>query len=204
MTTMKSLIYSMVMVNGFSMMSLEMLASKMISPYFGHSITVWGAIISIFMLALAIGAILGGRLSRRHSKINVLAGLFLTLTISSAALSTLYDFILELVEALSLATNTKLLVSLLLLFGPFTVVSGMVTPYSIQILANTGKQSGDAAGLLYFLSTLSCAFGTIMTSFYFVIWFSVDVILILNVTLLLSLTCISFFLSKTPVLGSTV
>lgn len=192
---MKSLIYSMVMVNGFSMMSFEMLASKMISPYFGHSMAVWGAIISIFMLALAIGAVLGGRLSRRHSKINILAGLFLVLTITSAFFSSSYDFTLGSIEALSFATNTKLLVSLVLLFTPFTIVSGMVTPYSIQILANTGMRSGDAAGFLYFLSTIACALGTILTSFYLVIWFSVDVILTLNVTLLLSFTCISFFLS---------
>ena len=45
------------------------------APTFGSSIYVWGAIITIFMLALSIGYLIGGRLSMSVPHIRVLCGL---------------------------------------------------------------------------------------------------------------------------------
>ena len=36
------------------------------APYFGGSLSVWGSIITIFMVALSIGYLLGGKLSTRN------------------------------------------------------------------------------------------------------------------------------------------
>jgi hypothetical protein len=51
---------------------------------------------------------------------------------------------------------------------------GMVSPYSIRLLVSSEENSGRMAGLLYFVSTLGSALGTLMTSFYFVLWFEID------------------------------
>ena len=37
---------------GFVIMSLELLGGRVLAPYFGGSIYVWGSIITVFMLAL--------------------------------------------------------------------------------------------------------------------------------------------------------
>ena len=50
---------------GFSIMSLELLGGRILAPWFGSSIYVWGSIITVFMLALSIGYLTGGRLSLR-------------------------------------------------------------------------------------------------------------------------------------------
>ncbi|WP_197911910.1 fused MFS/spermidine synthase [Kineobactrum salinum] len=67
-------------------------------------------------------------------------------------------------------------VSMLLFFLP-TAVLGMIAPYSVRLLVSDRHHSGQVAGLLYFVSTLGSALGTLGTSFYFVLWFEVNQIL---------------------------
>ena len=59
-------IYLLAFVGGFVVMSLELLGGRVLAPYFGSSIYVWGSIITIFMLSLSLGYLFGGRLSLRQ------------------------------------------------------------------------------------------------------------------------------------------
>ena len=80
----------------------------------------------------------------------------------------------------------SLAVSMLLFFLP-TAVMGMIAPYSVRLLVVDTARSGQVAGMLYFISTLGSAIGTLATSFYLVLWFEVDQILItMSVTLALA------------------
>jgi hypothetical protein len=47
------------------------------------------------------------------------------------------------------------------------------------------EESGKVAGTLYFVSTLGSAIGTLMTSFYFILWFEVNTVLTLLTVVLL-------------------
>ena len=51
--------------SGFFVMALELLSGRILAPNFGNSIYVWGGVITVFMLALAVGYFIGGRLSVR-------------------------------------------------------------------------------------------------------------------------------------------
>jgi len=46
-------------VSGFFVMGIELLGGRVFAPFFGTSIFVWGAIISVFMTALALGYLVG-------------------------------------------------------------------------------------------------------------------------------------------------
>jgi hypothetical protein len=71
----------------------------------------------------------------------------------------------------------SLLASGTLFFVP-TAISGMVSPYAVRLVATSVQSTGRSAGLLYFISTFGSAAGTILTSFYMVLWFEVNQILI--------------------------
>ena len=51
-----------------------------------------------------------------------------------------------------------------------TAILGMISPYSVRLLVETHEDSGQMAGLLFFVSTIGSALGTLGTSFYFVLW----------------------------------
>jgi hypothetical protein len=78
----------------------------------------------------------------------------------------------------------SLLASTVLFFIP-TIILGMLSPYSVRLLVKNSNESGQVAGKLYFVSTLGSAIGTIVTSFYFVMWFDINTI-VLSVSLILS------------------
>jgi hypothetical protein len=55
-----------VFVSGAVLMSLEIVGSRVLAPYFGNSIFVWGSLISVVLAALSVGYYWGGWLSARE------------------------------------------------------------------------------------------------------------------------------------------
>lgn len=164
--------------SGFFVMGVELLGGRLLAPNFGSSIYVWGALIAVFMLALSLGYLAGGRWSQRDPSLKRLA-----LLLAVAALTALPVLVLsgETLENLAIAVPDPRFGSLLgatLLFFVPTFFSGMVSPYCVRLLVDDEKISGRRAGQLYFVSTFGSAGGTIMTSFYLVLWFEVNTILI--------------------------
>lgn len=172
------LVLTLAFISGFIIMSVELLGGRILAPYFGSSIYVWGSIITIFMLSLSIGYLCGGRLSLHNPNLRTYGTFYLVAAVLMLPLVLWGD---ELMEAVFLRIEDprygSLVVSMLLFFLP-TAVLGMVAPYSVRLLVSDRHHSGQIAGLLYFVSTLGSALGTLGTSFYFVLWFEVNVILL--------------------------
>ena len=53
-------------VSGGAVLALELLASRILTPYFGVSLYIWTGILSITLVALALGYWAGGRLAARR------------------------------------------------------------------------------------------------------------------------------------------
>ena len=169
-------VFALAFSGGFVIMSLELLGGRILAPWFGGSIYVWGSIITVFMLSLAAGYYLGGWFSLRSPSLGRLGGL---LVIGAAVLypatmlaESLMSWVFTRVED---PRYGSLLASLALFVAP-TVVLGAISPYSVRLLVRRQEESGKVAGTLYFFSTLGSAFGTLATSFYFVLWFEINTI----------------------------
>ncbi|MGI9324468.1 MAG: fused MFS/spermidine synthase [Pseudomonadales bacterium] len=167
-------VYSLAFTGGFVIMSMELLGGRLLAPYFGSSIYVWGSIISVFMLALSVGYLLGGRLTlakvslQRFALIFLLgAALLLPLTLGNeAAMSWIFERIID-------PRLGSLMACMVLFFVP-TVILGMISPYAVRLLVQHTHEAGAVAGRLYFVSTLGSALGTLLTSFYLVLWFEIN------------------------------
>jgi MFS family permease len=173
-----TLVLSLAFVSGFIIMAIELLGGRILAPYFGSSIYVWGSIITVFMLSLSFGYLAGGRLSVHNPRLGIYGQFFMAAAVLLLPLIYFGDAIME---ATFLRVEDprygSLLVSMLLFFLP-TAVMGMIAPYSVRLLVSNRERSGQIAGLLYFISTLGSALGTLATSFYFVLWFEVNQILL--------------------------
>lgn len=162
---------------GFTIMSIELLGGRILAPWFGSSVYVWGSIITIFMLALSGGYLLGGRLSVRAPSLTKFGSLFLVGAVLIGPLLAFGQPIMEWVFTRIEDPRYGSLVASVLLFLAPTVFLGMISPYSVRLLVRQTEHSGQVAGFLYFVSTFGSALGTLGTSFYFVLWFEVDTIL---------------------------
>ena len=173
----RALIACMAFISGFCIMTIEMLGARILSPYFGGSLSVWGSIITIFMLALALGYLLGGRLSTRTPSGVTYALFFIGAALFSVPIILFADTIMNpIMINIEDARYGSLFASIFLFFIP-TSILGMISPYSVRLMVDKEEHSGHMAGLLYFISTLGSALGTLGTSFYFVLWYEVNQIL---------------------------
>jgi len=191
------LILCLAFISGFIIMSIELLGGRILAPYFGSSIFVWGSIITVFMLSLSLGYLLGGRLSLHNPSLKQHGSFFV---LAAVLLAPLILFGNQLMEALFLVIEDprygSLIVSMILFFLP-TAVLGMIAPYSVRLLVIDSQHSGHVAGTLYFVSTMGSALGTLATSFYLVLWFEVNQILITMGLILLTSGLLAIYSSKT-------
>lgn len=164
--------------SGYYVMAFELLGARALSPYFGSGIYVWGAVITIFMLSLSIGYLLGGRLSLRRASTRVLGVLLIAAVALAIPCVVASEQILEFVfNRVDDPRYGALLASIILFFAPITLC-GAISPYAVRlIVANLGS-TGQTAGRVFFISTLGSTLGTLVTSFYLVLLFEVDQILV--------------------------
>lgn len=164
--------------SGFFVMSVELLGGRLLAPTFGSSIYVWGALITIFMLALSIGYLAGGRWSMHSPSLRRLGVILLLAAVTTLPTLVFSGDLLDAVaEAIPDPRFGSLLGAATLFFVP-TVFSGMVSPYAVRLNVDDRATSGRHAGQLYFVSTFGSAAGTLLTSFYLVLYFEVNQILI--------------------------
>ena len=92
----------------------------------------------------------------------------------------------------------SLLASIALFFIP-TIILGMISPYSVRLLVSDKNKSGQVAGVLYFVSTLGSALGTLITSFYLVLWLEVNTIIMSVCSVLIVLGAFALILNRLEV-----
>ncbi len=167
--------------SGFYVMEVELLSGRLIAPFFGNNIYVWGSVIFVFMFGLAVGYLLGGLYSRRDASVVRLCAILWTsaaVTLPTVLIGN--DFLNWIFDRI---TDPRLgsLVSCLALYFLPTLFAGMVSPYAIRIIVRNKESSGSDAGYLYFVSTIGSSLGTLLTAFYLVLLFEVNTILIFSV-----------------------
>ena len=150
-------------ISGAVVMALEVVAFRLYAPYFGYSIYVWGSMISVVMLALALGYGFGGRLADRST---TSAPLY-TVILGSA----IYQLVIvfagrPLLAALSgWGDFTGTVTATLVIFAPPMTALAGVGPYVIRLLARAGDV-GATAGLVYAASTGGSMVGVLAVSFF--------------------------------------
>mgnify|MGYP003575681409 CR=1 FL=1 len=173
-----AVIYAAAGWSGFFVMGVELLGGRLLAPYFGSSIFVWGGIIAVFMTCLSIGYLLGGHLSMKAASPRTLGALLMTEGILALPIIGMGALALEWLSYAVPDPRYGSLLGALLLFGAPTIVSGMISPYAVRLLIADVSRSGRSAGGLYFVSTLGSAAGTILTSFYFVLYLEIDTVML--------------------------
>jgi hypothetical protein len=179
--------YSIAGWSGFYVMLVELLSGRLIAPSFGSSIYVWGSVIFVFMLGLAIGYLLGGIYSQHHPSVARLCGILMASALSTLPTLLFGTLILDFMFDAVRDPRFGSLVTCLALFLIPTIFAGMVSPYAIRIIVKNKESSGHDAGYLYFISTIGSSLGTLLTAFYLVLLFEVNTILLVAISISLVL-----------------
>lgn len=177
-------------LSGALVMVIQVLGSRVIGPFFGVSLFVWTSLITVTLLALAVGYAIGGMLADRLQRPSYLFSIILV-----AGLLTLFIPILKgpiLKACLPLGLRGGAFASTLILFGPVLLLLGCVSPYLVKLAAKEMKNLGRVVGGLYALSTIGSTAGTVLTGFVLIAYLSVDQIFALSGGLLMALATFYF------------
>jgi spermidine synthase len=146
-------IYLFAVLEGATVMAVELLAARMIAPYFGSSLYVWATVIGFTLLALAIGYFAGGVIADKYGGpdtllwVLVVASAFLMLMpVSSQWLTIAFVNITP--------SAAVVLVSLILILPPLLFL-GMVPTFLIRKLSARADSAGSNTGVVYTISSAS-------------------------------------------------
>ena len=186
---------SLIFFTGAVILSLELLASKILTPFFGVSLYIWTAILSVTLIFLAIGYQFGGWITSKINSKNY-EELFIFIPFISSffiLVSTLiYPLLLPKLVGLNLLIGS-FIGSFILLSIPLVLMSAM-NPILISIVKYKDDQSSDSkSGFVLFISTIGSVFGVIFTALVLIPNFTNFSAYILNALFLIVYTLFIYF-----------
>jgi len=176
---------------GGLIMVVEVLGSRVIGPFFGVSLFVWTSLITVTLIALALGYAIGGQLADRHGKAEYLFAIIILAGVAVLLIPFYKLLAIELSVPLGLRLGAFVCASLL--FGPSLFLMGCVSPFLVKLAATELNNLGSTVGGLYAISTVGSVIGTVLTGFVLIAWLGVNSIFHL-VGVLLCLLGLSYFL----------
>ncbi|MFL6193416.1 MAG: spermidine synthase [Thermoanaerobaculia bacterium] len=185
--------YWVVAVCGGVLMALEILSSRLLAPHYGNSVYVWGSIISVFLAALSLGYLWGGRLADRQPS---MASLGRMVALAAAFEAVLLLFGTRLAGWLADLTGgnpTGTLLATTVLFGPASVLLATVSPWAVRLAARDLGHLGNTAGRLFALSTLGSLAGTLACTFLLIPFLELRQILGLLTAVTALTACVALF-----------
>ena len=160
----RNFLFFLSFLEGSAVMACELLGAKMIAPFFGSSLYVWAAVLGITLFALMSGYYIGGYISERIRKQNlvywvlVLAGLFLMIMPYTSV------WIME--QTIDMDIKWGSTSSLIVFMFPPLLFMGMTSPILINMINNKVDTTGRSAGSIYAISTLGGILATFLVGFY--------------------------------------
>ena len=194
----------LVFAAGGGLMCMEIVGGMTVAPYFGSNVFVWGSVISVFMGALSLGYVLGGRVADTNPG----AGTLSALTLAAGALVVVVPLIgPRLCRALlradlgpGLNPLLPLFAVMLLYFLP-TMLLGMISPIAVRIASAALTSVGRVTGKIYAVTTLGSVFGALLSTFVLVTFFGNRVILLGCGVVLVVVAFVCFYLNRGVVGG---
>lgn len=159
---------SIAFFSGAALMALEIVGSRVLAPYFGSSVFVWGSLIAVVLAALCLGAYTGGRLADRMPTGQPLAALMGMAGLMAIVMPWVAAAVNRAVFMMNLGPRGGPLLASIVLFTIPGVALGAVTPFVVRLLADRVDRIGGVAGTVSALSAAGSIAGTLGTAFYLI------------------------------------
>ncbi len=154
-------------LNGLEMI-LELVAARLLSPYFGNSNFVWTAIIGIILLSASIGNLIGGRLAKLKTA-RYWACLLLLFASVYIAVTPLIDVpILQSIKEGDFGVQFSSVVSSIVFFLIPSSIIGIISPIIMKERIGDGKDKAKESGRITAIIAIGSLFGTFLGGFWLI------------------------------------
>ena len=167
---MKFSFYAKLTLTGAIILGLELVASRILTPFFGVSLNVWSSILAITLIALAMGYKFGGYLSNRLRFSSLVAYFVGSGAISSAWLNLSflsYPILLRSLSDWGLVAGS-IAACIYLIFVPLFLFSSL-NSVLVAILGNSKYNDTENrdhnSGTVFFTSTVGSVIGVVFVTY---------------------------------------
>jgi len=157
-----------VFVSSGCIMTLELVAGRIIAPYVGVSLYTWTSVIGVVLAGISLGNYLGGRLADRQASIGTLVPIFLLAGVSCFGILGV-DALGRLISGYP--PVLEILVLTIVLFFVPCVILGTITPVVAKLTVRDLTKTGSTVGKLYAAGAIGSIVGTFATGFVLISWF---------------------------------
>lgn len=167
----KTLLYLTAFTGGLSVLVMEILGTRLVSPFYGATIFVWTSLIAVTLGALALGYWLGGLFIDRYPTSKtffstvVWSGILFLLPIK------LDQWVLFTTDSLGLKFGP--LVSAFVLFFIPLLLLGTFSPMVIRLVTTDARSSGHSSGSVFAISTVGSIVGGLLAGFVLIPLYSI-------------------------------
>lgn len=168
-----------VFITGAAVLVIEVAAVRILSPYFGNTLYSFSSVLSTVLGALSLGYYYGGRMADKNPSRRNFYLIILYSGISVLLLYVSSIFVLPILGFLISPVFGPLIASLALFFIP-SLLLGMLSPFAIKLQSEHAPAGtiGTISGEVFFWSTLGSIGGSLISGFFLIPSFGVDVIMI--------------------------
>ena len=157
--------YIVLFVLNAAEMILELVAARLLSPYFGSSNFVWTAIIGIILLAMSLGNVIGGEIASRKNH-RYWAGMLLLFASIYIAITPVINVpILEHIKAGNTGTEWAAIISSIIFFLIPSTILGIITPIIMKERIGDSQKKGEESGRITSISAIGSLVGTFLGGF---------------------------------------
>ena len=156
-------LYVIVFISGASVLAVEILGTRVLGPFYGVSLFLWSALITVTLAALSVGYAIGGRWADRGARFANLAWVMALAGVWLFLIPWMRRPLLDVLEPVGL--RAAVLVAASVMFFPPLLLLGIVSPYAIRLKAGRLDEVGRAAGSIFAVSTLASVFAALLTGF---------------------------------------
>jgi len=161
-----------VVVSGMASMAVEMVAARLLAPFFGTSLYIWGILIGLMLVYLTAGYSLGGRLADSAPRPAVFFGLnalaAIVVALDGVLATPVLGASLGATESLPFGLYAGTLAGCLALFAVPVVMLGCVNPFAIRLRVAGVQQAGQTSGTVFALTTVGSLIGTFGAVFWLI------------------------------------
>lgn len=150
---------------GFSLLTFELAAARILAPSIGSSTYVWTSVIGVIIAALACGFWVGGKLADKRDYQTDLVWLLGLAGFTALTTLIFYPGVLEAVVDVSDDVRLQGVFAALILFAPTSFAIGVTSPYLAKLNVRSLKTTGQHIASLDALNSIGGIVGTFLTGF---------------------------------------
>ena len=171
-------------------MIIELVASRILSPYLGSSNIIWTCIIGMMLAFMSLGYFIGGIVSDKYPKRNILSLFLLNSAVFTALIPLMELHIIEPLAKTQIDLRLIAIIASTVTFGLPSLFLATVSTFAVKLKEKNLNNIGSVSGKMSAFSTAGSILGTFLAGFLLIPIIGVKNIILLIVVI----SCIFSFI----------